>query len=224
MNQTTAIFASMASTSRTVLAAFSLAPAFACAYRYTIYGTGAVVIEAKVTPRSDLPNLPRIGLQMRLPEGFDRFAWYGRGPHESYSDRKESACIGVYRGTVQEQFVPYIMPQENGNKTDVCWAAVTDARGTGLLAVGMSHLNVSAHHYSLEDLTRARHTYELVRQKATFLYLDHVQAGLGSQSCGPGPLPQYLIEPRETTFAVRLQPFSWEENSPMCLSRQQIEG
>lgn len=206
-----------------VLGAHSLVPAFACAYHYTIYGTGAVVIEAKVTPRPDLPNLPRLGLHMRLPEGLDRFAWYGRGPHESYSDRKESARVGVYRGTVQEQFVPYIMPQENGNKTNVRWAAVTDARGMGLLAIGMPLLNVSVHHYSLEDLTRARHTYELARRKETFLYLDHAQAGLGSQSCGPGPLPQYLIAPRETTFAVRLQPFSWEENSPMHLSRQHLQ-
>jgi hypothetical protein len=205
---------------KTVLGAYSLAPAFACTYRYTIDGSGAVVIETKVTPRSDLPTLPRIGLQMRLPEGLDRFAWYGRGPHESYSDRKESARVGVYRGTVQEQFVPYIMPQENGNKTDVRWTAVTDARGMGLLAFGMPLLNVSAHHYSLEDLTRARHTYELVRQTETFLYLDDAQAGLGSQSCGPGPLPQYLLEPQEVMFTVRLQPFSWDGVSPMHLWRE----
>jgi beta-galactosidase/beta-glucuronidase len=205
---------------RSTVGAYSLAPAFAVTYRYTIYGTGAVVIETQVTPRSDLPNLPRIGLEMVLPAGLDRFAWYGRGPHESYSDRKESARVGVYRGTVQEQFVPYIMPQENGNKTEVRWAAITDARGMGLLAAGMPLLNVSARHYSLENLTRARHTFELERQKETYLYLDHAQAGLGSQSCGPGPLPQYLLEPRETTFAVRLLPISLEEDSPMRLSRQ----
>ena len=62
-----------------------------------------------------------------------------------------------------------------------------------------------------------------MRQKETFLYLDHAQAGLGSQSCGPGPLPQYLIEPRETTFAVRLQPLSWEAVSPMRLNRERLE-
>jgi hypothetical protein len=118
--------------------------------------------------------------------------------------------------------VPYIKPQENGNKTEVRWAAVTDARGMGLLAVGMPLLNVSAHPYALEDLTRARHTYELIRREETFLYLDHAQAGLGSQSCGPGPLPQYLLEPRETTFTVRLQPFGEDAISPMALSRQGV--
>jgi beta-galactosidase/beta-glucuronidase len=206
-----------------IFVAYSLAPALTCTSRYLFYGTGAVVITTRITPRSGLPNLPRIGLQMRLPAGFDRFAWYGRGPHESYNDRKESAKVGVYRGTVQEQFVPYIRPQENGNKTDVRWAAVTNARGMGLLAVGMPLLNVSAHHYALEDLTRARHHHELTPREETFLYLDHAQAGLGSQSCGPGPLPQYLIEPRETTFAVRLQPFSWGEASPMSLWQQPLE-
>jgi beta-galactosidase/beta-glucuronidase len=206
---------------QSVVGTYSLAPACRCAYRYLIDGAGTVVIETTVVPRSDLPHLPRIGLRMCLPDGFDQFAWYGRGPHESYSDRKESARVGAYRGTVAEQFVPYIMPQENGNKTDVRWAAVTNARGIGLLAVGMPLLNVSAHHYALENLTRARHTYELAPRNETFLYLDHAQAGLGSQSCGPGPLPQYLIEPRETTFAVRLQPVPGEGVSLlMRLARQ----
>jgi hypothetical protein len=191
-----------------VLAPYSLAPAFSCKYLYTVYGTGDVVVETTVIPRRELPPLPRIGLQMRLPGAFDRFAWYGRGPHESYVDRKESARVGVYRGTVQEQYVPYIFPQENGNKTDVRWAAVTDIRGMGLLAVGMPRLNVSAHHYTTEDLTNARHTYELVRRDETILNLDHAQAPLGSASCGPGPLEKYLLEAKPTEFSVRLRPFS----------------
>ena len=203
-----------------VLAAVSLPPAFTCRYRYTVYGTGDVVIETTVTPSERLPNLPRIGLQMRLPGEFDRFAWYGRGPHESYVDRTESARVGVYQGTVQDQYVPYIMPQENGNKTDVRWAAVTNARGLGLLAVGMPLLEVSAHHYTTDDLTRAQHTFDLLRRDETILNLDHRQCGLGSASCGPGPLPQYLIEPKETLFAVRLRAFSAEDVPPMRLARQ----
>jgi beta-galactosidase/beta-glucuronidase len=191
-----------------VLAPYSLAPAFSCTYRYTIYGSGDVVIETSVTPRRELPPLPRIGLQMRLPGAFDRFAWYGRGPHESYADRKESARVGLYRGTVQDQYVPYIYPQENGNKTDVRWAAVADIRGMGLLAVGMPLLNVSAHHYTTEDFTTAKHTYELVRRDETILNLDHAQAPLGSASCGPGPLEKYLVKAEPTEFSVRLRPFS----------------
>ncbi len=206
-----------------VLAAYSLAPAFHCTYRYTIYGTGDVIIETRVKPAPGLPDLPRIGLQMRLPGEFDQFAWYGRGPHECYADRKESARVGLYRGTVQEQYVPYIMPQENGNKSDVRWAAVTDIRGMGLLAIGMPLLNVSAHHYTPEDFDRAQHTFELARRDETILHLDHAQAGLGSNSCGPGPLDQYLLKPAETRFSLRLRPFAGSTDAAMRLSQQEVE-
>ncbi len=206
-----------------VLAASTLTPAFACRSRYVIYGSGDVCIETTVTPRKELPNLPRLGWQLRLPGRFDRFTWYGRGPHESYSDRKESAPVGVYSGTVQQQYVPYIKPQENGNKTDTRWAAVTDSLGFGLLAVGLPLLNVSAHHYTPEDFTAARHTTDLRRRDETILHLDHRQAGLGSNSCGPGPLPPYLLEAKETSFSIRLRPINVECESAMRVSKQGLE-
>jgi hypothetical protein len=84
-------------------------------------------------------------------------------------------------------------------------------------------LNVSAHHYTTEDLTNARHTFELKRRDETILNVDYMQAGLGSNSCGPGPLPQYLIDPKETTFTIRFKPFSWNAASPMDLSREALE-
>lgn len=206
------------------LAGYALRPAFRATYRYTLYGSGDLVLQTHVLPLAEgLPPLPRLGLQLRLPGRFDQFAWYGRGPHESYIDRQESAPVGVYGGSVQEQYVPYILPQENGNKTDVRWAAVTDLRGAGLLAAGMERLNVSAHHYATSDLTRARHTHEVVRRPETVLNLDHAQCGLGSNSCGPGPLPQHLLLPAETRFAVRLRPFARDAVSPMHLYRQALE-
>ncbi len=205
-----------------VLAAYTQTPAFACNYLYTIYGSGDVLIETTVIPLKELPTLPRLGLQLRLPGSFNRFTWYGRGPHESYCDRKESAPVGVYAGTVQEQYVPYVFPQENGNKADTRWAALTNSRGLGLLAIGLPLLNVSAHHYTPEDFTAARHTCDLTRRNETILHLDHRQAGLGSNSCGPGPLPQYLIEAKETTFTVRLRPFSAECESAMRLWKQRL--
>ncbi|MHB9022904.1 MAG: beta-galactosidase, LacZ type [Armatimonadota bacterium] len=207
-----------------VLASYVLPPAFDCHYRYTIYGTGDVIIETQLIPRRELPVLPRVGLQLHLPAGLDQLAWYGRGPHESYIDRKESARVGVYRGSVQEQYVPYVFPQENGNKADTRWAAVTDLHGMGLLAVGMPLLNVSAHHYTPEDFTAARHTYDLARRPETILHLDGWNAPLGSNSCGPGPLEQYLIQPKEMTFSVRLCPVAGDANSPMRLSRVWPEG
>ncbi len=205
------------------LAGYFLRPVFDVTYRYTVYGSGDVVVQTHVVPLGDLPILPRLGLQMRLPGKLNRFAWYGRGPHENYVDRKESAPVGVYSGTVQEQYVPYVLPQENGNKSDVRWAAITGIRGTGLLAIGMPLLNVSVHHYTPEDFTAAKHTFELKRRDETILHLDHAHCGLGSNSCGPGPLPQYLLKPEETTFSVRLKPFSSDAGSPMSLYRTALE-
>ena len=206
-----------------VLAPYSQRPAFSCTYDYAIYGTGDVVVKTTAAPRRTLPPLPRLGLQLRLPGSLDRFAWYGRGPHESYVDRKESARIGLYLGTVQEQYVPYIYPQENGNKTDVRWAAITDVRGMGLLVTGMPLVNVSAHHYTPEDLAAATHAHELVRRDETIVNLDHAQAPLGSASCGPGPLEKYLLKAEPAEFAVRLRPFSEKTDSAARRSSEMLE-
>jgi beta-galactosidase/beta-glucuronidase len=207
----------------TILAANSLAPAFKCHYLYTIYGSGDVVIKLHMSADKWLPVLPRVGLQLTLPGQFDRFAWYGRGPHENYIDRKESARYGVYRGTVQEQHVPYIRPQENGLKSDVRWAAVTDIRGMGLLAVGLPLFNTSVHHYSPEDLTRAEHTYELKRRSETIFEIEYCHNGLGSNSCGPAPLEKYLLQPGEVEFSVRLRSLSGEHIAPAQYALSTLE-
>jgi hypothetical protein len=195
---------------------------FECEYTYTVYGSGDVVIDARVAPEVEVPFLPRIGLQMQLPVGYEQFAWYGRGPHETYVDRKEGAPVGVYGGAVDEQYVPYIVPQENGNKTDVRWVALTNQDGIGLLASGDRWLEVSAHHYSTEDLTRATHTHELERREEITLNLDYAQSGLGSASCGPGRLEEYQLKPEEVRYSVRLRPFSSAVDSPMALSKQPL--
>ena len=196
-------------TVQTVLAAITQRPSFAVTYAYTVSGSGTVTLETSVKPLSaTLPTLPRLGLELTLPPGFNHFAWDGLGPHESYPDRKESVRRGVYSGTVTEQFQNYIRPQENGNKSEVRWASLTNSRGLGLLATGSSLLSVSVHHFTTQDLTEAKHTYDLLPRPETILHLDYAQSGLGSQSCGPGPLPEYLLQPSEITFTVRLTPFS----------------
>ncbi len=198
------------------------ADGFDCEYAYTVYGNGDVVIHTHVVPGENLPSLPRVGLQMVLPGGYETFTWYGRGPHETYVDRKAGAQVGVYRGMVDEQYVPYVVPQENGNKTDVRWVALANADGAGLCAVGASLLEVSAHHFATRDLDKAQHTYELEWRKEITLNLDHGQSGLGGASCGPATLPQYLIPPEEQRFGVRLSPLA-AGMSPIELSKQQIE-
>lgn len=178
---------------------------FDCELVYTILGNGEVLVDTHVLPDEGLPFLPRIGLQMRLPEGFEQFGWYGRGPHETYVDRKEGAQVGVYRGSVDDQYVPYIVPEENGNKTDVRWVTLTNRDGIGLSVRGDRLLEVSAHHFTTEDLTAARHTHELVRRPEITLNLDYAQSGLGSASCGPGRLEKYKLQPEEVRYQVRLK-------------------
>jgi len=196
----------------------NIADGFDYKLNYTIYGSSDIVIEADVAPSEKLPPLPRIGLEFRIPEGYETFTWFGRGPHENYQDRKEGAPVGLYSGTVDDQYVPYIKPQDNGNKTDVRWASLANKEGVGLLAVGMPLMEVSAHHFTTDDLAKANHTSEVKRQEDITLNLDYKQSGLGGGSCGPDTLPKYQIKPEPVHFSVRLRPLS-KESSAMKLSK-----
>lgn len=195
---------------------------FRCQYDYAIHGSGDIVMDIDVVPSDRLPPLPRIGLQLCIPGEYNTITWYGRGPQENYIDRKEGAPVGAYSGTVDEQYVPYIVPQENGNKTDVRWASLTDKNGRGLLAVGMPLFEASAHHFTTEDLTMAKHTFELKRREDITLNLDYRQSGLGGASCGPDTLPQYQVKPQPVHFRIRMRPIS-SINMAMELSKQIIE-
>ncbi|MGC4105707.1 MAG: glycoside hydrolase family 2 TIM barrel-domain containing protein [Thermomicrobiales bacterium] len=193
------------------VAAWSRRPAFHVGYLYVIYGNGVVELTTSVHPHpslDDLLTLPRVGIQFALPDGFEQVAWYGLGPHESYSDRRESVTVGEWRGTVDEQFENYVFPQENGGKAETRWAAVATDHGTGLLMVAEEGepLLFTASHFTPEDLDAAKHTYELMPRGETIVNLDRLHAGLGSSICGPRPMDQYLIPPQDVAFTVRLRP------------------
>lgn len=189
---------------------------------YWIYGSGDIVIDNEVTASSELPPLPRVGLSMTLPGGFEQFSWYGRGPHENYIDRNAGTAVGLYSSSVDEQYVPYILPQENGNKTEVRWLTLTNEQGIGLLAVGRPTLEVSVSHYTVQNLYQAFHTNELTRRNEITLNLDIKQCGLGGASCGPATLPQYLVLPGSYKFSIRLRPFFNSQNDPAQLARQKL--
>ena len=122
---------------------------------YHVYGSGDIVVDHRFIPgRPGLPDLPRFGMTLTLPAEFDNMQWFGRGPHETYWDRKTGARVGLYQGEVLDQHHPYIRPQENGNKSDVRWVALTNGDGVGLLAVGMPLLDVSALPVSQRGLRR----------------------------------------------------------------------
>jgi beta-galactosidase len=128
------------------------------------------------------------------------------GPHETYIDRQFER-VDVYRARVDE-WVDYSRPQENGNKTDVRWVALTRSDGIGLLAVGSPALSVSARHYAPEDMAHAQSTRQLPRRDQVFLNLDWKQMGVGgidSWSLSARPLPQYRIDPvQPVSFRYRL--------------------
>jgi beta-galactosidase len=157
---------------------------------------------------NNVPPLPKIGMQMQLPASFRNLSWYGRGPFESYWDRKSSARVGEYSGQVADQHFSYIMPQENGNKTDVRWAAITDSVGVGLLVMGNPTLDFSAHDYTDADLLASKTSQNLSRGLTTTLNLDYKLMGLGGDdSWTPRTHPEYLLTDKEYSYSFRLRPF-----------------
>ena len=189
--------------------------AFRCTYIYTVYGSGDLVLSVSGRPEGEwCANLPRIGLRMALPGDLDRVQWYGRGPGECYRDTKKAGRVALHRATVDELHTPYVYPQENGNRTDVRWVALSDLQGMGLLAVGDPLLDFSASRFSIEDLEKARHTCELTPRPYITLLLDHAHMGIGTGSCGPRTLPQHELKPGPFSFTVRLTPFSAGGTSP----------
>jgi beta-galactosidase/evolved beta-galactosidase subunit alpha len=188
------------------------------AWTYTVYGHGEVLLEQALDPVEGLPQLPQIGFETQLPKSFTRFTWDGRGPHETYPDRKLSGTFGVYEQTVAPDAFPYEVPQEYDNKTDVRWAALRNARGLGLLAIAVSPLQAKALPYSTHQITEATNRNILYVEDTVTLHLDFEACGLGSASCGPANLPQYVVEPKPFRHAVRLRALD-DADAPVALAK-----
>ena len=192
---------------------------------YQIYGDGEVLVAADFRPaQTNLPVLPRLGMQMSLPAGFERVSWFGPGPQETYADRKD-ARVGLHQGTVEEQFYPhYTKPGETGNKVEVRWVALTNEKGVGLLVVGQPLLSVNALHYGTEDLNAAKHAFELPHRDDTVLNLDLKQQGLGGDdSWGAWPHDQFLIQNQNYHYEFRMQPLA-HGDVPARLARHAPSG
>ena len=173
---------------------------------YKIYDNGEVSVLAEFKPvETNLPPMPRIGMQMTMQAGFDRVTWLGPGPQETYSDRKD-ARVGIYSGTVDAQFYSgYVKPGETGNKVVTRWIALTNQKGAGLLVMGEPQLSVNALPYGTEDLNAGKHPFQLSHHDYTVLNLDFQQQGLGGDtSWGRWPHAQFLIPCKEYTYGFRL--------------------
>lgn len=183
-------------------------PLFRVTQKYSITGDGAIQLDIAYLPLKEIAEyLPRLGVRMGIDGSFDRLIWQGRGPMESYPDKKTGALIGRFEMTVDETHEPYVRPQENGSHEDTEFAVLLNSQGLGLMVKG-ERFSFSAHHYTPEMLTSAQHTYELGRDEKITLLLDGRMGPLGSNSCGPEPeenLRLYLKE--ETAFRFSFLPF-----------------
>ncbi len=164
-------------------------------HHYRLSATGTLQVENKFSVDRKLPELPRIGVSLVLPPALEQMEWFGRGPWENYSDRKHSALVGCWRTTVTADYVPYILPQEYGNKTDVRWLHLHDGKAAGVRFHAAPTMEVSASHFTAADLYAARHVTQLTPRPEIHVNLDHAQRGLGTCSCGPDTLPQYCLQP-----------------------------
>jgi len=175
---------------------------------YVVHGSGVVDVRFAMKPdRSNLPDIPRVGMKLTMPGEFQTMSWFGRGPQETYWDRKSGARFGIYSGAVDSQYVEYSRPQENGNKTDVRWLLLSDSQGLGLLFAGKPELSVSARNYRDEDLEGVRHQYMIERRPFLTVHIDYQQMGVGGDnSWGARPHPAFRLPAREYSYEYLIVP------------------
>ena len=175
-------------------------------FDYTIANDGAITLKTKSSPAGEFTHwIPKIGLQLQLPDTFQNLKWYGRGPFETYPDRKTGAKFGRYETTVKDDYVPYIIPQDYGNKTDVYWTSISDKNGYGLLIKGDQTFNTSAQIYDTDNLTRAYYRGQLKAVDYVTLNLDHKMSGVGGTAISI--LNKYRVLPQEYEFTFYIKPY-----------------
>ena len=159
---------------------------------YTVRPDGRLTVANRFEVDPDLPDLPRLGVTMSLPDSFEQLSWFGRGPLDNYVDRQRAAWVGRFDSSVSDQYVPYVVPQEHGNKTGLRWLEL----GSPALRVRFTPSKPcegSATRFSPEDLFAANHTSDLHPRREVLVNLDVAQRGLGTASCGPDTLDRYKI-------------------------------
>lgn len=172
---------------------------------YTVFSDGTIDLKTTFLPQGVLPELPRLGIAFCLSSSYNTFTWYGRGPQDNYLDRKTSAATGLWKGTVDEQYVHYPRPQDSGNKEDVHYLTLTDKQDKGIRIDAVENVfSTSALHYTAQDLYKETHDCNLKPRSEVILSLDAAVLGLGNSSCGPGVLKKYAIEKKEHTLHIRI--------------------
>jgi beta-galactosidase len=184
---------------------------------YRVFGNGEIEVVGQFLPFENdgkkLPELPRFGVTMELPLQFKNVKWYGRGPHENYSDRKMSSFVGIYNNTITEQYHPYIRPQENGNKTENRWLTLTNSEGIGLSIIGQPLFDFSAQKYTTDDFDLGnfekpfKHTYDLIPKDFITLHVDFGQMGIGGDdSWGAHTHDEFKLFAKKYSLQFLIQP------------------
>jgi beta-galactosidase len=176
---------------------------------YTVYGDASIVAENAIAPQGRRIVLARLGVRMQLDKRFDQFTYLGRGPMENYADRKRGSDVGLYSSTVRGQLTPYAKPMECGNHEDVRWAALQGANLPGLIARSDGGpMQVSALPYTDEQMVPPEYSIDLPESSTTVVTLSARTLGVGTASCGPRPLGQYITwsDPASFTYTLRLVP------------------
>ncbi|WP_439557943.1 glycoside hydrolase family 2 TIM barrel-domain containing protein [Dyadobacter sp.] len=200
----------------------SLKGEMAVSSEYIVYTSGDIYVQNTFSPTGEWPALAKVGFQLQMPAAFNKTQWYGNGSHETYADRKTSGKIGIYTGQVADQHFSYITPQENGNKTNVRWATVVNAEGTGLLAASDSAFNFNVHDYTDKDLLAAKkRAAVLARGNSTTVNIDLAQMGLGGDdSWSPRVHEAYLLPAKSYSYKFRLKAINSTSNIDQILSSQ----
>lgn len=176
-----------------------------CIYDYTLRD-GSIELTVTGTLEGNHPRtFARCGLTFILPPELENVCWYGRGPGESYKDKKEGNGIGVWKKKVDEMYTNYESPQESGNRTDTVWVTLKCEEGYGLKIIYGKPGDFTALHYTVDDLEKSRHPHELTRLNETILRVDCDHHGLGTGSFGPGVLPEYRLLARDFSFKLILE-------------------
>ena len=181
---------------------------------YMINNEGAIKVTQKMVADKEAKVAPmfRFGMQIQMPKNFDTVEYYGRGPTENYSDRNHNTFLGIYRQSVDEQFYPYIRPQETGTKTDIRWWKLLNKAGNGLEVFSEVPFSASALHYTIESLDEGYekqqgHSPEVEKAELTNLCIDKAQMGLGCiDSWSALPLPQYRLPYGDYEFTFVISP------------------
>ncbi len=196
---------------------------------FKVLTDGTIIVSSTIDPASKGVILPKIGYVLEMPEDFENFTYFGRGPWDSYADRKESCFEGIYNSTVTDQFTPYILPQEMGNKEETRWSALTDKNGLGVMFVAPGKMATSVAHWRAGDVVknrndRAKHTYQTPFISNTVVCLDARNRALGNASCGADVMSKYELKSDFTIFNFIIMPVTSKLNNAQLAAKARVES